>query len=256
MRTVIQWVLGVIALLLVIALAVFVAQNVAALSLQFLGATFTAPVWLVALAAALAGFLVALLLILPGRVMVGHHRRRLDRQVNAREQALQDLQTRYAQVQQERDQLAESERHVAMERDRLREQLAAQKTGEQTPQPPVVRTLPREDGHRDTSQGARQPARERQAQPAGQQAQAPSQPVSEQVIREREDTILREDGPSPRRIVAATDTADTGKDTSAPHLSLGERLRDLIKGPPAERRADEMSNEPPPSSDQPTVPLS
>lgn len=76
----------VMALVVVIALAIFVVENLFQVRAQFLGLAFTASLWWIVVGAALLGALCSFLLLAPGRVAAGWRNRSL-----VREQAHHEL---------------------------------------------------------------------------------------------------------------------------------------------------------------------
>jgi uncharacterized integral membrane protein len=100
------------------ALAIFAVENIRAERYRFLGMTFTGNVWWVVTGAALLGFLVAGLLLVPGRIAAAWRGRRLSRQAGRREH---DLTTARAQDAQHQAEL----RLAIAERDHQHAQLAA-----------------------------------------------------------------------------------------------------------------------------------
>lgn len=107
------------ALIPVLALAIFVVENIRAERYNVLGMTFTGNVWWVVTGAALLGFLVAALLLVPGRIAAGWRGRRLSRQAGQHER---DLTTARAQ-----DARHQAELRLAIaERDHRHAELAAE----------------------------------------------------------------------------------------------------------------------------------
>lgn len=76
----------ILALVVVVALAVFVVENLSQVRAQFLGLAFTADLWWIVVGAALLGALCSFLLLAPGRVAAGWRNRSL-----VREQAHHEL---------------------------------------------------------------------------------------------------------------------------------------------------------------------
>ena len=71
MRRLISFLIGLIVLVAVIVLVVFSLENVRNVQVTFLGNVITASLWWFVVGAAILGFLVALLLLTPGRVVAG-----------------------------------------------------------------------------------------------------------------------------------------------------------------------------------------
>lgn len=133
MRFLSNLLLGLVAAVLVLALAVFALQNIGAVPVQFLGYRATGNVWWVVLAAAALGFVVAMLLMAPGRVAASWRIQGLWRQLQRQDQELatvrqqgadaeaehNQLQQQYQQLQTQHNQLASEHQDMAAERERL-----------------------------------------------------------------------------------------------------------------------------------------
>lgn len=128
--------MGVVAVALAATLAVFAVQNTTAVPLQFLAYHISGNIWWIAVGAAVLGFLVALLLTLPGRIAEEWRGRSINQQVEQLNQDLSaahrrrveaDATRRQSQQQSQRlktqlrDLLSEREDLMA-ERDRLHDQ--------------------------------------------------------------------------------------------------------------------------------------
>lgn len=102
----------ILALVVVIALAVFVVENLFQVRAQFLGLAFTASLWWIVVGAALLGAFCSLLLLAPGRVAAGWRNRSLVREHSHRElDSLRSQQTARASWDEERTALtAENQR--------------------------------------------------------------------------------------------------------------------------------------------------
>lgn len=135
MRRLISFLIGLIVLVAVIVLVVFSLENVRNVQVTFLGNVITASLWWFVVGAAILGFLVALLLLTPGRVVAGWRGWTLSRQGSRMQEDLAALRARHEQLRAEHDTLKAQHEgltaehtQVITERDRLRSQLAAPST--------------------------------------------------------------------------------------------------------------------------------
>ena len=98
MRIVLTFLVGLIMTATIVALGVVVAQNGQSEQLTFQGVALQgAAGWVVAGSAAL-GFLLACLLLVPGRVATGWHRGAMSRQAQAQDRQLRALREEYARL--------------------------------------------------------------------------------------------------------------------------------------------------------------
>lgn len=106
-------------------LTLFAQENTQIASLSFLGAHVSGNIWWFVLGAAAIGFVLALLLVVPGHMATSYRAGNLS-QLNAQhKQELTDLRDAHTQVQTERDRLTAEHAHVASETHTLRDELAA-----------------------------------------------------------------------------------------------------------------------------------
>jgi cell shape-determining protein MreC len=97
----------ILALVVVVALAVFVVENLFQVRAQFLGLAFTASLWWIVVGAALLGAFCSFLLLAPGRVAAGWRNRSLVREQTHRElDSLRSQHTARANWDEERTALA------------------------------------------------------------------------------------------------------------------------------------------------------
>ena len=89
---------GVLAVVAMVALAIFALQNTQSVQVSFLGTTFATAPALVALAAAMAALLVAIVLLLPSRVAAGRRSSALSAQYAQREQELTSIRTAHTEL--------------------------------------------------------------------------------------------------------------------------------------------------------------
>ncbi len=88
MRTVIAFVVGIATAAVVVGLGVLVVQNTQSEQFTFLGTTFVVDKGGVVAGGVALGFVLAVLLLLPGRLASGWHRARVHRQTQMLEQRL------------------------------------------------------------------------------------------------------------------------------------------------------------------------
>jgi uncharacterized integral membrane protein len=246
--------LGLVAAILVLALAVFALQNLDGVPVHFLGYTGSGNVWWLVLAAAVLGFAVAFLLMLPGRVAASWRIQGLSRQMQRQDEELASVrqqqtdvetersqfQQQYQQLQAQRDQLANERQNLIAERDRLaaeRDRLLSERNqpsqpAQQRVDEPVM-TQP-QPAPAIVPGMAAAPYVDTQAQPsyAPERADVPRE--------DREDVVLPS-RPDPERIREAAENADTA-DGEQP--SLVDRVRDFFRAP---------SEEAAPPPDQPST---
>lgn len=116
---------GVIVAIAAVLLTLFALENPQTVSLNFLGTRFSGNVWWLILGAAAVGVLLALLLIVPGRMMTGHRANSLSRANAEHERNLAELRDTHAQLQAERDRIAGEHDSLGDEFRRVREELVA-----------------------------------------------------------------------------------------------------------------------------------
>jgi uncharacterized integral membrane protein len=98
MRTVIAFLVGILTAAVVAALGVLVVQNTQSEQFTFLGATFSGDKGGVVAGAAALGFILAVLLLLPGRLASAWHRAHSHQQTRTLEQRLLAQREQYAQL--------------------------------------------------------------------------------------------------------------------------------------------------------------
>lgn len=116
---------SILAIIDVVVLAIFAVENIRPQTYNFVGFAFPGNLWWTVAGSALLGFILATLLMAPGRIAAGWRGRRLNREQGQSTRQLTDLQTRNAQLEQERQQ-------IAAERDQMRSQLAAPRVAPRT----------------------------------------------------------------------------------------------------------------------------
>jgi uncharacterized integral membrane protein len=243
MRALSSLILGIVAIVLVVGLAILAVQNTGAVPLQFLGFGTSGHVWWIVLGAAIVGFLVAALFLLPGRVAAGWRSQGLSRQMERMDQELatvrqeharvdaehNQLQQQYQQLQVRHDQLADERGSLVAERDKLaaeHDRLMGERD-QMRQQPPMTRS----DQPAAAAPDMAPPPATDTPYPA-----YPAPPVRSDVP--REDVAV---GPPPNRerIEGTTEHADTG-DGEQP--SLGDRVRDFFR--PSQQAAPDQDQPP------------
>jgi uncharacterized integral membrane protein len=249
MRAFGRFILWLLALLIVVALVVFAIQNVAPVSAHFLGYAFTGDLWMIVAACAVLGFVLALLLMTPGRLSAGWRARSVSRSHAQTERELAAVQARHAQLQMEHDRLAASHAGLQAERDQLaaqREQdlqaqrerdqqaaaqaVAAQRTDTATEAPrqrvgPYVRETSRADRADQVDRADRTDRTDR----------------TDQV-----DQTYQTDG-----VERATAADQTDSTASSDRPTFGERLRNAFRGPDSSDQRDAEAYD---QYDQPPAP--
>src|SRR5579859_81828 len=129
MRTFGTFILGILVAIAALILAIFAIENTRAEQFSFLGTSFTADLWLVAVIPAIVGFILALLLVTPARAgldsqhrMLGRRYRDLDRQYGSIRQQHESLMSQHAALQSERDALHEEHTRLLATHDDLRDE--------------------------------------------------------------------------------------------------------------------------------------
>jgi uncharacterized integral membrane protein len=96
---------------IVAGLAVFAVENIHTVSATFLNQGFTLHLWWIAIGAALAGLILGLLMMAPGRIDAGKRAIMYRQDIEQREQELHNLQSEHERMVNERERLiAERER--------------------------------------------------------------------------------------------------------------------------------------------------
>lgn len=125
MRGFSSFVVGILSAIIIVVLAIFAVENIHGVTAHFFGFTFTPGLWWVAIGSAVLGFILAFLLLAPGRVASGWRARGLERsrlraeqEMGAMRQEHESLRAQHAHMQAEREGLQ-------TERDQLRARLTA-----------------------------------------------------------------------------------------------------------------------------------
>lgn len=124
MRGLRNFIVGILSAIIIVVLAIFAVQNLHGVTAHFLGWTFTANLWWVSIGSAVLGFILALLLLAPGRIASGwrargleRNRLRVEQDMSALRQEHESLRAQHAHYQAELEGLQ-------TERDQLRARLA------------------------------------------------------------------------------------------------------------------------------------
>ena len=132
MRGVFRFIGLLIAAAIIAALAIFAAQNISGIPVRFLGPTFPGNIWWISAGSAVLGFVLAFLLLAPGRVAAGWRGRTLGREQARLRDELAVVRAREAYLRDEHEQLRAQHAQVSAERDQLRHS-AAPGTASATP---------------------------------------------------------------------------------------------------------------------------
>jgi uncharacterized integral membrane protein len=120
MRVLLRFIGTVLLVAAVVVLAIFSIQNTHTVQATFAGHAFSAGLWWLVLGAAILGFLLAAILMMPGWISAGWRSRTLRRTTQAREQEIQALRSEQDRIRAEHERLLAEHRQVVAERDRLR----------------------------------------------------------------------------------------------------------------------------------------
>jgi uncharacterized integral membrane protein len=255
MRAFGSFILWLLALLIVVVLVIFAIENVAPVSAHFLGYGFTTALWGIVAACAVLGFVLALLLMTPGRLSAGWRARSLSRSHAQTERELAALQERHAQLRIEHDQLAASHTGLQAERDQLatqREQdLQAQRERDQQAAAQAVAA-------QRTDTAADMP-RQRVGPYVRETSRADRADRVDRVDRaDRADQVDRTDQTAPADQTYQTDGAErtapadqTDTTASSDRPPFGERLRNAFRGPDSSDQRNAETYDP---YDQPPAP--
>jgi uncharacterized integral membrane protein len=238
MRAFGTFILGILVAIAAIILAIFAVENTRTEQFSFLGGTFTASLWLIAVIPAIVGFILALLLITPARAgldsqhrMLGRRYRDLDRQYGSIRQQHESLLSQHAALQSERDAMREEHAHLLAahddlqaERDDLRSRMAAMSAERPTER------VTRERGPEPVAEPITEPVRERMDERA-------PEPVVERVDarprdRDRADRRLEDETAGERTAPdgGAVEEREVVRETAPEHRpSLGDRVRGWLR---------------------------
>jgi uncharacterized integral membrane protein len=122
MRGFFSFIAEVVSIVIIAAIAIFAVENVFAVHVSFLSRGFTADLWWLVVGAAVLGFILALLLLAPGRVAAGWRGIVLQREGVRRERELGQLREQHAQLQAEHERLQADHAQLEAEHDQLQAQ--------------------------------------------------------------------------------------------------------------------------------------
>jgi uncharacterized integral membrane protein len=122
MRGFFTFIASVIAIVIIAALAIFAVQNMLTLRVSFLGRSLTADLWWLVVGAAVLGFILALLLLAPGRVAAGWRSMVLQREAARRERELGQLREQHMRLRTEHGRLQADHAQLETEHDQLQAQ--------------------------------------------------------------------------------------------------------------------------------------
>jgi uncharacterized integral membrane protein len=111
-----------VAVILVV-LAIFAVQNIRSTPVRFIGYSFPLDIWWISTGSALLGFLLAILLIGPGRIAAAWRTRRLTRERAERDRQLVTLQQEHETLRAQHAHLQAEREGLQVERDQLRARL-------------------------------------------------------------------------------------------------------------------------------------
>ncbi|HST87478.1 MAG TPA: hypothetical protein VLJ14_03800 [Ktedonobacterales bacterium] len=227
MRAFGTFILGILVAIAAIILVIFAVENTRTEQFSFLGGTFTADLWLIAVIPAIVGFILALLLTTPARAALdsqhralGRRYRDLDRQYGSIRQQHESLMSQHAALQSERDAMREEHTRLLASHDDLRSRMAAMSSERPT--------------ERVTRERVTEPVTERMDERA-------PEPVVERVDARPRDRTDRTDRTDHRREDetveertapdgAAGEEREVVRETAPQHRpSLGERVRGWLR---------------------------
>ena len=234
MRTFGTFILGILVAIAALILVIFALENTRAEQFSFLGTSFTADLWLIAVIPAIVGFILALLLTTPAHAgldaqhrMLGRRYRDLDRQYGSIREQHESLMSQHAALQSERDALREEHTRLLAERDDLRSRTTTAAASAERPTAPVT-------GER-VPEPVTEPIRERMDERT-------AEPVVERVDarpRDRADHRLEDETVEERTAPdgGAVEEREVVHETAPEHRpSLGDRVRGWLR---PERPADQ-----------------
>ncbi len=125
MRGLRNFFVSILSAIIIVVLAIFAVQNLQGITTRFLGFTFTPNVWWVSIGSAVLGFILALLILAPGRIATGWRARRLDRERYRTEQEMSILRQEHESLRAQHAHIQAEREGLQTERDQLRARLAA-----------------------------------------------------------------------------------------------------------------------------------
>lgn len=125
MRALIRFIGLLLAAIIIAALAIFAAQNISLTPLHYFGMSFTGNVWWICVGSAVLGFILAFLLLAPGRVASGWRGRTLGRERTRLRDELAVVRAREEQLRADHEQLRARHTRLTAERGWPRQSSAA-----------------------------------------------------------------------------------------------------------------------------------
>lgn len=242
-----NFIVSILSAIIIVVLAIFAVQNLQGITAHFIGMTFTPSVWWVSIGSAVLGFLLALLILAPGRIASGWRARSLTREQLRREQEMSILRQEHDSLRAQHAHLQAEREGLQTERDQLRARLAAAN------EVPTVATTTSQPAGVNTTRMYSDGADSSIAEPAVAQQSALS-PDGANYRGTTGDVYTPEaqpDGQQPvTEPVERTDTAVPVNQTQHQQLGVGGRLRGIFSRPREERVPADQSW----TNDQPPVP--
>jgi len=219
MRAAAAFIVGILVIAFIVGLVIFGLQNEAIRGYSFLGLTFTFPVWAMVALAALAGFILGLLVVTPARASAEAGHRAMRATLRRQENELAQMRTANEQLQGQLSALQAEHGNVVRERDAYRT---------------VVETL--------RTPGSVQAQEQPQGEPVAEQTVAYAAPadgardggVVERRVTSEAETVTP-DGVAPDRAAAPVASGSAPQTAEASRPTFGDRLRTFFAKPEAER---------------------
>jgi uncharacterized integral membrane protein len=221
MRGLFTFIWFIIAAAIVAVLAIFAVQNIFGVPVHFLGYAFTGNIWWITVGAAVLGFLLAFILLVPGRIAASWRGRTLRREHEQMQQQLAGHHAEYEQLEREHMRLRSEYQQLATERDRLRARPVAP-----TARAAAAEGTPVAGAPVAGAPSASAPRTAVPATPVAQPAQ-PAEPAVSSVI-------------PPDRVSATSATAASFPEEETTPPTRGERVREA---PGRQPRPEEMAAE-------------
>lgn len=244
MRALRNFIVSILSAVIIVVLAIFAVQNLQGITTHFIGFTFRPSVWWVSIGSAALGFLLAFLILAPGRIASGWRARTLSREHLRREQELSVLRQEHESLVAQHAHMQAEREGLQTERDQLRARLSAARqafaTSESTTRP--ANATAAGENYRGADQTYTPSATRSEAAhtdgASGDGIQPMAQPVAQTTAQPEMRTETR---------------TETRTDTAAPvgegrQLGVGGRLRSMFSRQDEEqvRNSEGMNNDQPP----------
>lgn len=229
-----NFIVSILSAIIIVVLAIFAVQNLQGITAHFVGATFTPSVWWVSIGSAALGFLLALLILAPGRIAAGWRTRSLGREQLRREQEMSVLRQEHDSLRAQHAHLQAEREGLQTERDQLRARLAA---ANEVPVTQARATEPVNTSQPIATGAPAGAAEDNYSNYNGntEAYSAVAQPDGTQTLAERD---------------TQTETAVPANGTQEQRLGVGGRLRGMFSRP----REETVTNDQGWNNDQPPVP--